>query len=235
MQITDAELAERKRKVKERNRASHLRLSANPEFLQKARDRIKKWREITGNRERGRKKHIEWMGKPGNSERKRKFDLEFKKQPEARARKNAGMRKARSTPAAKAKRRIEHLIRYSNEEIRQKQLAKKRQWNKKPGSKAIQSRQKHLRRARERNATIGDCDVILKWEKSYRSNFAIRCYWCRDIFNGMDCHTDHIIPLSKHGPHEIGNLCVACSDCNLRKHAKTLEDWNSSLVEPVLF
>lgn len=55
------------------------------------------------------------------------------------------------------------------------------------------------------------------------------CRWC-----GCDCsnefHVDHIIPLSKGGPHEIHNLAIACKSCNLRKNAKMPEDFLAELL-----
>lgn len=50
------------------------------------------------------------------------------------------------------------------------------------------------------------------------------CRWC-----GCDCadnyHADHIIPLARGGRHELGNLTVACANCNLRKRNKLPEEF----------
>lgn len=36
---------------------------------------------------------------------------------------------------------------------------------------------------------------------------------------------DHVVPLSRGGPHEIGNLLPACARCNFSKGAKSLDEW----------
>lgn len=55
------------------------------------------------------------------------------------------------------------------------------------------------------------------------------CHWC-----GCDCsgrfHVDHIIPLSKGGPHELDNLAISCPPCNLRKNAKMPEQFLAEMV-----
>ncbi|AGY57439.1 HNH endonuclease [Gloeobacter kilaueensis] len=33
-------------------------------------------------------------------------------------------------------------------------------------------------------------------------------------------HIEHIVPVSKGGPDDLGNLCLSCSWCNLSKAAK---------------
>lgn len=54
------------------------------------------------------------------------------------------------------------------------------------------------------------------------------CRWCN-----CNCsekfHVDHIIPLSKGGPHELENLAIACPTCNLRKSAKMPEQFLAEL------
>lgn len=50
-----------------------------------------------------------------------------------------------------------------------------------------------------------------------------KCFYCKsklDIF-----HVDHKIPLSRGGLHDENNLCLACPSCNLKKHAKTEEEF----------
>ncbi len=91
------------------------------------------------------------------------------------------------------------------------------------------------RAALQLDATVGDTKIIRAWEKAWRSNPKVRCYWCSDMFSPKGCHVDHIIPLKRKGPHEIGNLCIACSACNLTKNRKSLDRWNSQISEPVLF
>lgn len=46
------------------------------------------------------------------------------------------------------------------------------------------------------------------------------CQLCGGDVEPGDIHIDHIIPWSRGGKHELGNLQVAHSTCNLRKGAK---------------
>lgn len=85
-----------------------------------------------------------------------------------------------------------------------------------------------------RGATIGDISVIAEWEKRWKRSRTIICYWCRAEVPTKGCHTDHIVPIAKDGPHSASNLCVACGPCNKSKNAKTIEVWNRQIAEPVL-
>lgn len=38
---------------------------------------------------------------------------------------------------------------------------------------------------------------------------------------------DHVMPLSRGGQHDIGNILPACKACNFEKHTMTLEEWQS--------
>lgn len=96
-------------------------------------------------------------------------------------------------------------------------------------------RRKARQRAVKRKATVGDPAAIAAWEKKWRSKKTVECHWCRKRVKTSDVHVDHIIPLSKHGPHAVENLCVSCSRCNLSKQAKLPEEWNAGLNQPLLF
>ncbi|MFQ4150310.1 HNH endonuclease [Arthrobacter sp. LAPM80] len=49
------------------------------------------------------------------------------------------------------------------------------------------------------------------------------CVYCDGKFDHLQM--DHIVPLSRGGPHRLENVAPACSDCNASKHASTLEEW----------
>lgn len=66
---------------------------------------------------------------------------------------------------------------------------------------------------------------IRDWAKRLASKTWIRCYWCGIKVRFSECHIDHIVPVSKGGKHSSDNLCAACSPCNLKKHAKLVQDW----------
>jgi 5-methylcytosine-specific restriction endonuclease McrA len=89
-------------------------------------------------------------------------------------------------------------------------------------------------RARKMGCTKGSAASIARWDKSWRFRKTARCFWCNSKVPTKDCHADHILALSKGGKHEIGNLCISCSHCNLRKSSQSIEKWNTKLVQPVL-
>jgi len=95
-------------------------------------------------------------------------------------------------------------------------------------------RQNVRRKARKKKAIIGDTKLIIEWELSWKSKKRVKCYWCRGSFTPSDCHSDHIQPLAKKGEHSVTNLAIACSKCNLRKHASPVAVWNQTLADPVL-
>lgn len=47
-----------------------------------------------------------------------------------------------------------------------------------------------------------------------------RCWWCGKNIKGNDYHVDHVIPIARGGSNDIGNLCIACPSCNLKKGAR---------------
>jgi hypothetical protein len=90
------------------------------------------------------------------------------------------------------------------------------------------------RRARKRNAVIGDTKTITAWERGWKRKKRVHCYWCCLQFIPKKCHTDHIIALARGGEHEVGNLCISCQPCNSRKRDKSVSTWNLALSQPVL-
>jgi hypothetical protein len=54
----------------------------------------------------------------------------------------------------------------------------------------------------------------------------LKCENCqRNILNKTDCHFDHIVPFSKGGKTVFSNCQILCSDCNLKKHDKEMQDF----------
>jgi len=49
------------------------------------------------------------------------------------------------------------------------------------------------------------------------------CQYCGARDQRLEC--DHVIPLSRGGPSDLGNLVTACKPCNRSKGAKTLQEW----------
>lgn len=48
---------------------------------------------------------------------------------------------------------------------------------------------------------------------------AMICHICRRAVSERDLHFDHVIPLSRGGPHVTANIAVSHARCNLRKGA----------------
>jgi 5-methylcytosine-specific restriction endonuclease McrA len=70
------------------------------------------------------------------------------------------------------------------------------------------------RRARRRAAQI-DTDVDRYWLRVLRAD---PCSYCGDLGG----HIDHIVPISRGGPHCVSNLTSACRACNSSKNRRPL-------------
>ena len=80
------------------------------------------------------------------------------------------------------------------------------------------------RRAIKKGATV-NLGHIMEWMKTIKSKKKFKCYYCDSVFPISSIHFDHIVPLSKGGPHSVENLCTSCAPCNLSKKAKMVESW----------
>ena len=90
-----------------------------------------------------------------------------------------------------------------------------------------------MRRIRNMSAgqkwTAQDISVIRKNQKDL-------CAYCRVPLDGSG-HVDHMTPVAKGGTNEMGNLVLACYQCNTEKHAKTAQEyfaWRANRDLPVL-
>lgn len=91
-----------------------------------------------------------------------------------------------------------------------------------PGHHAIS----RLRRTnRLKSGLVGNPKSINIFMNGVRSKRFARYYYCDKKVRTNAIHFDHIIPLSKGGPHSVENLCVSCPRCNLSKRARLIEDW----------
>ena len=51
-----------------------------------------------------------------------------------------------------------------------------------------------------------------------------KCVYC-EVELGDNFHIDHITPLSRGGPNVAKNIQLLCPSCNLKKHAKTHDEF----------
>jgi len=82
----------------------------------------------------------------------------------------------------------------------------------------------HKRRARQLNATVNPQSIQIFIE-GIRKSKSVKCYYCEKPVPGKKAHIDHMMPLSKGGPHSVENLCASCPHCNHTKHSKLIRDW----------
>lgn len=54
-----------------------------------------------------------------------------------------------------------------------------------------------------------------------------QCHWCQATLS--DYHVDHVIPVSRGGPHVRDNLVLSCPPCNFSKSNKMPWDWRPDL------
>lgn len=157
-------------------------------------------------------------------------------------------------PEVKERLKIAHRRRYSDPEYRLRMLANNSEWDKsnpQNGKKrGLVWRNKNLEKARakardwmrrnptymrakenERRALKASVSVnprsISLFMSGVKSKHFAVCYYCRRKVSTKAIHFDHILALSKGGPHSVENLCVSCARCNLSKGPKLLKDFIS--------
>ena len=66
---------------------------------------------------------------------------------------------------------------------------------------------------------------IKQFVKSVKASDTFVCYYCSEIHSTKTLHFDHIIPLSRGGPHSVENLCASCPSCNMSKNDNFIHEW----------
>jgi len=140
----------------------------------------------------------------------------------------------------------------SREDYRQRKLARTKAWTlanpekykamKKAWADANPDRIKaydkdkaHKRRSSKMDtSTRKERKAMIDWLESWSMKKSVKCYWCLKKHKPSNCHLDHIAPLSKGGSHTLGNVCIACAECNMHKHSKHPSEWNKEIDQPVL-
>lgn len=80
-------------------------------------------------------------------------------------------------------------------------------------------------KSKRRKAQMRNSVAIQISGRQIRARFAEfnnRCAYCGSY---GDLHIEHVIPISKGGPHAIGNIIPACKDCNYSKSVHDVESW----------
>jgi len=97
---------------------------------------------------------------------------------------------------------------------REKALKQKSKWGKTPEGRIKQKTKNQTRRARKNSvvSTLTASDL-----REIRDKAKGRCFYCREK---RPLALDHIIPISKGGPHSRDNVVMACRSCNSSKGAK---------------
>jgi 5-methylcytosine-specific restriction endonuclease McrA len=55
-----------------------------------------------------------------------------------------------------------------------------------------------------------------------------KCWWCSKRLKKY--HIDHLIPLSRGGPHDASNIVLTCPPCNLQKSARMPSEFAGRLL-----
>lgn len=83
--------------------------------------------------------------------------------------------------------------------------------------RVIRMRDKLNRRATQ-SASVGVSNA--DWLRTFK-RYEGRCAYCE----APAVHMEHVVPLSRGGKHQIGNVVPACAPCNLSKHSRFIVEW----------
>lgn len=136
-------------------------------------------------------------------------------QQENRIRRRLMQQRRMTDPARRQRVQMYHIaFREAHPEIVR---ARNQAWRLANPLKAKQGYTRH--RARKRQATMGE----VNYERILARD-GYHCYICDRPVRPDDIHFDHVIPLSRNGPHSEDNIKVTHSVCNLRKGAHLPEE-----------
>lgn len=114
----------------------------------------------------------------------------------------------------------------NSEDIKKRTL----KWRKENRDRVLLHRQKT--NAKRYKIKSQDPNFWDKWLKLLEI-FNYKCAYCG--CKSKKLQRDHIIPISRGGINEVVNILPACSNCNLSKSAKLLQDWNPKIAQKYKF
>lgn len=79
------------------------------------------------------------------------------------------------------------------------------------------------RRARRLGAEV--CEITVRDIQRLERRQGGRCAYCKNT-SAVTLHLEHVIPLVYGGRHSVGNLVLACEDCNKAKGVAFLTEWH---------
>lgn len=167
---------------------------------------------------------------PGYKAKRREWDQAYHQTEEAKAKRQerehqptyqAQARARMNTPRAKAKTRArQRTPGYKVQASLRQHLTRQT-----PEGRVKKREHKHQRRARL--ASVHFESIPIGWDKEQYADQNGRCYLCGEPLSFSEATRDHIIPLSRSGPHAPSNLALAHGSCNSSKGTKTLEEFRS--------
>jgi 5-methylcytosine-specific restriction endonuclease McrA len=83
-------------------------------------------------------------------------------------------------------------------------------------------------KSKRRKAQMRDSVAIQVKGREIRARFAQFDHRCAYCGADGDLHIEHVVPISKGGPHSIGNIIPACESCNYSKRDSEVESWYRS-------
>lgn len=86
-------------------------------------------------------------------------------------------------------------------------------------------RRYHRNKSKHRKAKMRELHAVRFRRGEIERRFADFNHTCAYCGNSGDLHIEHFIPISKGGPHAIGNIVPACQPCNFSKRNHDPEDW----------